>query len=58
MERLLNKREAADRLAVSVRTLDRMRSMGEIQATKVRGAVRFHPAVIERYIARQTRCRG
>jgi excisionase family DNA binding protein len=54
MERLLNKREAAERLAVSVRTLDRMRSTGEIQATRVRGTVRFHPAVIERYIARHT----
>jgi excisionase family DNA binding protein len=54
MEKLLNKREAAALLAVSVRTLDRMRSMGEIQAVRVRGAVRFHPAVIERYVSRHT----
>jgi excisionase family DNA binding protein len=54
MNRLLNKKEAAARLAVSVRTLDRMRSTGEIQAVKVRGAVRFDPAAIERYIACHT----
>lgn len=54
MEKLLTKKQAAERLAVSVRTLDRMRSTGEIQATMVRGAVRFHPAVIDRYIARHT----
>jgi excisionase family DNA binding protein len=54
MNRLLNKKEAAARLAVSVRTLDRMRSTGEIQAVMVRGAVRFDPAVIDRYIVRHT----
>jgi excisionase family DNA binding protein len=54
MERLLTKRQAADLLSVSVRTLDRMRSTGEIQATKVRGSVRFDPTNIERYIARHT----
>jgi excisionase family DNA binding protein len=52
--KLLTKKEAAERLAVSVRTLDRMRSTGEIQATMVRDAVRFDPAVIDRYIARHT----
>ena len=54
MERLLNKQEAAALLAVSVRTLDRMRSTGEIQAVKVRGVVRFHPSAIERYIQKHT----
>ncbi|MHB1425655.1 MAG: helix-turn-helix domain-containing protein [Gemmataceae bacterium] len=54
MDRLLTKRQAATLLAVSVRTLDRMRSTGEIQAVRVRGAVRFQPAIIERYIARQS----
>jgi excisionase family DNA binding protein len=58
MDRLLNKREAAARLSVSVRTLDRMRSTGDIQATRVRGAVRFDPAIIDRYIARHTGNRG
>jgi len=31
-----------------------MRSTGEIQAVKVRGAVRFHPSAIERYIQKHT----
>ena len=57
MERLLSKKEAADVLAVSIRTLDRMRSTGEILAVKVRGVVRFHPAAIERYVARHTAAR-
>ena len=54
MEKLIDKREAARLLAVSVRTLDRLRSTGEIQAVKVRGAVRFTYAAIERYVARRT----
>jgi len=54
MSRLLTKREAADRLRVSVRTLDRLRSEGGVKATKVRGAVRFSEAEIQRYIDRHT----
>lgn len=54
MDRLLTKQQAADLLSVSVRTLDRMRSTGEIQATIVRGSVRFSPEVIERYISKHT----
>jgi excisionase family DNA binding protein len=56
--RLVNKKEVAARLAVSVRTLDRMRSTGEIQAVNVRGAVRFDPALIDRYIVRHTGSQG
>jgi excisionase family DNA binding protein len=52
--RLLNKRQAAALLSISVRTLDRMRSTGQIKAVKVRGAVRFDPAAIERFITQQT----
>jgi excisionase family DNA binding protein len=58
VDRLLTKQQAADLLSVSVRTLDRMRSTGEIQATRVRGSVRFAPDAIERYIARHTVRRG
>jgi excisionase family DNA binding protein len=54
MEKLLTKREAAERLSVSIRTLDRMRSTGQIQATMVRGAVRFDPTMIQRFIAKHT----
>jgi excisionase family DNA binding protein len=58
VDRLLTKQQAADLLSVSVRTLDRMRSTGEIQATMVRGSVRFAPDAIERYIAKHTVRRG
>jgi excisionase family DNA binding protein len=54
VDRLLTKKQAANLLSVSVRTLDRMRSTGEIQATIVRGSVRFSPEVIERYIIKHT----
>jgi len=55
MNKLLSKKETAELLSVSIRTLDRMRSSGELPATKVRGAVRFNPAVIEKYIAKNTK---
>jgi excisionase family DNA binding protein len=55
MDRLLDKKAAADLLGISVRTLDRMRSTGQIKAVKVRGAVRFQLASLQNYIARQTR---
>jgi excisionase family DNA binding protein len=51
---LLNKREAADRLRISMRSLDRLRSQGEIRTVKVRGAVRIDEAEIERFITKQT----
>lgn len=50
---LLNKKEAAAILSVSVRTLDRLRSTGELRAVKVRGAIRFDRATLDRYISRQ-----
>jgi excisionase family DNA binding protein len=54
MDRLLDKKETATILGISVRTLDRLRSTGEIQAVLVRGAVRFHPSAIEKYISKHT----
>jgi excisionase family DNA binding protein len=54
MDRLLTKRQAAELLCISVRTLDRMRSTGEIQATKVRGGVRFDPLLLAKYVLKQT----
>jgi excisionase family DNA binding protein len=51
---LLTKKQAAERLSIFVRTLDRLRSTGEIKAVKVRGVVRFDPAALERYISRNT----
>lgn len=51
---LLTREEAADRLRISTRTLDDMRDMGEIKATKIRGRVLYHPDTIDAYIRRQT----
>jgi excisionase family DNA binding protein len=53
-KKLLSKNEAADCLSVSVRTLDRMRSLGQLRAVKVAGAVRFTEEEIERFIHRNT----
>jgi len=53
-DQLLTRQEAADRLRISTSTLDDMRDMGEIQATKVRGRVLYHPDTIKAYIRRQT----
>ena len=53
-DQLLTREEAADRLRISTSTLDDMRDMGEIQATKVRGRVLYHPDTIDAFIRRQT----
>ena len=45
-ERLLSREEAAERLNISVRTLDTLR------AVKVKRRVRFHPDALEAYIRR------
>jgi excisionase family DNA binding protein len=54
---LLNKREAADRLRVSIRTLDRLRAEGRIRAIKVRSAVRIADSEIQRFLSAQTKGR-
>lgn len=51
---LLTKREAADRLRVSVRSIDRLRSVGRIKAVNVGCAVRIAEAEIERFISKHT----
>lgn len=51
---LLTKTEAADRLRISVRSLDRLRSVGAIKTVKVRGSVRITDAEIERFITKHT----
>lgn len=50
---LLTKADAAKILAVSVRTLDRMRVSGEIETVFVRSSVRIPAAAVERYIVGQ-----
>lgn len=49
---LLTRREAADRLRASVRSLDRLRSVGSIKTVRVRRAVRITAAEIEQFITK------
>jgi len=49
---LLKKHEAADRLRISVRSLDRLRSRGQLKTVKVYGAVRITEPEIERFITK------
>ena len=51
---LLTKTEAADRLRVSVRSLDRLRSVGAIKTVRILGSVRVTDAEIERFITKNT----
>ena len=51
-DRLLTREEAAERLQVSVRTIDTLRAAGEIQAVKVKRRVRFHPDALDAYVRR------
>ncbi len=50
--KLMTKRETADRLSISTRTLDRIRSKGEIKAVCVGGQVRFRPEDVDKFINR------
>jgi len=51
---LLTKGEAAERLRISVRSLDRLRSVGAIKCVRIRGSVRVADAEIERFILKHT----
>ncbi len=46
-DRLLRKKEAAQRLACSTRTLEREVSCGRLTRVKVRGGVRFRESQIQ-----------
>jgi excisionase family DNA binding protein len=52
-DRLLTREEAADRLSISVRKLDRLREAGEIQAVQIDRAVRYHPKTLDRFVRRR-----
>ena len=47
---LLDKRQAARLLNVSPRTLDRLRSQGQIEAVKIRSRVLFRPEAVTAFI--------
>ena len=51
LQRLLSKREAAELLGVSERTVDNYRSAGRLRAVKIGpGAVRFDPCDLRAFI--------
>ncbi len=52
-EALLPREEAAERLGISVRTLDDMEEAGEIQAVRIRGRVLYAPETLQAYIRRR-----
>jgi helix-turn-helix protein len=54
MTELLNKREAANQLRISERTLDRQRDQGLIKHVQIGSQVFFRPEFIEEYLNRQT----
>lgn len=49
MKNLLNKREAAERLQISVRTLDSLRQRGNLPAHTIGNQVRFDETELERW---------
>ena len=50
---LLTEQEAADLLGVTARTMQTMRKAGEINALRVRSAVRYHRSTLKEYVRRQ-----
>ena len=50
-EKLLRKREVAERLACSLRTVEREASVGRLTRIKVRGAVRFRESEVQKLIS-------
>jgi excisionase family DNA binding protein len=53
--KLLTKKEAANRLTISTRTLDRFRRLGLLQAVKVRNVVRFRESDLDDFLSRHRR---
>lgn len=49
-DRLLSRGDAAERLALSVRTLDTLHQLGVLEKVHVLGAVRFRESDVERLI--------
>ncbi len=53
-ETLLTKKDAAERLKVSVRTIDRLRAKEMLRFVTVGRQVRFRAADLDAFIAKQT----
>ena len=49
---LLTRKDLADQLQCSVRTVDTLVAQGEIQTLRIRGCIRFSPDAIDAYLRR------
>ena len=50
MIELLDRKQVAKILNVSIRTIDRLRESGQLRAIEVRGCVRFLPQDVEAFL--------
>jgi len=55
LETLLTRKEAADRIRVSVRKLDDLEASGRLQAIRIGRRVLYHPKAIEAFIRTQAK---
>ena len=53
-DKLMRKREVAERLACSLRTVEREASIGRLTRIKVRGGVRFRESEVQKIINGQS----
>jgi excisionase family DNA binding protein len=53
LPRLLNIREAAQVLGVSVRTVHTLKKLRQLTYIKVRGSIRFDPAHLDEYLQKR-----
>ena len=51
-EKLLRKKDVVDRLAISLRSVDRLVADGELEKVKLMGAVRFRESDVQALIER------
>ena len=58
MDSLKTKKEAADRLKVSTRTIDRLRARETLRYVTVGGQIRFRDSDLEAFIARNSQGMG
>ena len=52
---LLTREEAAERLRISVRTLDDLEASGRLQAIRIGRRVLYHPETLDAFIRQQSR---
>jgi excisionase family DNA binding protein len=58
MMKLIERSEVASLLGVSLRTVDRLRSSGELRAIRIRGSIRFAAQDVEAYVASKRQAGG